>query len=476
MGNPSTACAVSSRRSACRSASARRSSRRASPCCASSGRRERTDHGEYYDYDDVSFYSGTEMGPLMPVQAAPPIWVISNIGWAADAPRRQEADARRLQPRDPLRRRLDDLLPGAASRGAGRAAPAMRKAADELGDDIDRYTVSYQVTMNIGDSAEQASQRVRRLHLQVLPRALARRWTSPTGGPSGTPRDRADWLRFAAAGVDHFICRFGAIDQFGQVERFEKCSAFTGRHRAERHGLTTEEPRPKEERARPSWSSTSASRWRTATSSRSSRRPGQAGRRSSGRWSSSGAACHRDQQRGPDPPGPCRHAVPDGSAEESAPGDGRLGPDDHRDQPRVGQPLRARPRRQGDVANGQHRLDRRGHRAAGRPVAEIEETRGREKAMAGLEGKKQCGSPGGGHGRGGQHRGPALARGDAAEAARANDGPGASLGRGRIRSCRGSDHRHDRRRRRDARDRPARPGGPSRSPGHLEERKHPVGA
>jgi hypothetical protein len=25
---------------------------------------------------------------------------------------------------------------------------------------------------------------------------------------------------FADAGVDHFICRFGAIDQFGQVERF----------------------------------------------------------------------------------------------------------------------------------------------------------------------------------------------------------------------------------------------------------------
>ena len=25
---------------------------------------------------------------------------------------------------------------------------------------------------------------------------------------------------FAEAGVDHFICRFGALDQFGQVERF----------------------------------------------------------------------------------------------------------------------------------------------------------------------------------------------------------------------------------------------------------------
>ena len=27
-------------------------------------------HGRYFDYDDVSFFSGTEMGPLMPVQTA----------------------------------------------------------------------------------------------------------------------------------------------------------------------------------------------------------------------------------------------------------------------------------------------------------------------------------------------------------------------------------------------------------------------
>ena len=27
---------------------------------------------------------------------------------------------------------------------------------------------------------------------------------------------------FAAAGVDHFICRFGSLDQFGQVERFAR--------------------------------------------------------------------------------------------------------------------------------------------------------------------------------------------------------------------------------------------------------------
>jgi alkanesulfonate monooxygenase SsuD/methylene tetrahydromethanopterin reductase-like flavin-dependent oxidoreductase (luciferase family) len=42
-------------------------------------------------------------------------------------------------------------------------------------------------------------------------------------GPVGTPEQITEWLEtFAEAGVDHFICRFGAIDQFGQVGRFAK--------------------------------------------------------------------------------------------------------------------------------------------------------------------------------------------------------------------------------------------------------------
>src|SRR6516165_10467843 len=35
-------------------------------------------HGKYFDYDNVSFYSGTEMSPLAPEQKPPPIWVVSN--------------------------------------------------------------------------------------------------------------------------------------------------------------------------------------------------------------------------------------------------------------------------------------------------------------------------------------------------------------------------------------------------------------
>jgi alkanesulfonate monooxygenase SsuD/methylene tetrahydromethanopterin reductase-like flavin-dependent oxidoreductase (luciferase family) len=42
-------------------------------------------------------------------------------------------------------------------------------------------------------------------------------------GPVGTPDQIIAWFRtFAQAGVDHFICRFGSLDQFGQVERFAR--------------------------------------------------------------------------------------------------------------------------------------------------------------------------------------------------------------------------------------------------------------
>ncbi|HEV8105284.1 MAG TPA: LLM class flavin-dependent oxidoreductase, partial [Gaiellaceae bacterium] len=58
-------------------------------------------HGTYFDYDDVSFYSGTEMAPLMPVQQPPPMWVVSNPRLTGDAPaevmeRRLEAACRRI--------------------------------------------------------------------------------------------------------------------------------------------------------------------------------------------------------------------------------------------------------------------------------------------------------------------------------------------------------------------------------------------
>ena len=44
-----------------------------------------THHGTQYDYQDISFYSGTEMAPLMPIQQPPPFWIVSNPRLVTDA-------------------------------------------------------------------------------------------------------------------------------------------------------------------------------------------------------------------------------------------------------------------------------------------------------------------------------------------------------------------------------------------------------
>ena len=100
---------------------------------------------------------------------------------------------------------------------------ALRKAAADLGEDFGRYTVAYQVTMNIGDSAEQAAHARSATTSPATTPSSAGRWTCPTGDRRAPRRpSRTGSGEFSAAGVRHFICRFGAIDQFGQVERFAR--------------------------------------------------------------------------------------------------------------------------------------------------------------------------------------------------------------------------------------------------------------
>jgi alkanesulfonate monooxygenase SsuD/methylene tetrahydromethanopterin reductase-like flavin-dependent oxidoreductase (luciferase family) len=180
--------------------------------------------GTFLDYDDVGFYSGTEMAPLMPVQQPPPIWVVSNPRLKGDAPpevieRRLEAACRRIVTygdgwmtccRAQHPEELVDQL------------KAIEGWADANGGDFSRLTISYQVTMNIGESAEEARHAFGEYISKYYPE-LSQAMDLSNWGPVGTPDEIAAWIRtFADAGVDHFICRFGAIDQFGQVERFAK--------------------------------------------------------------------------------------------------------------------------------------------------------------------------------------------------------------------------------------------------------------
>lgn len=178
--------------------------------------------GKYYSYDDVAFHSGTEMTPLRPLQTPPPIWVVSNPRLVGDkATDKMRAIMERAC--DRIIRLGDGWMtccraehPEELSEQIG----YLREAAARHGRDFDDYTVAYQVTMNIGDSKEEARQAFEDYISKYYPE-LSRAMDLSNWGPVGTPEEIAAWLReFHSRGVSHFICRFGAIDQFGQVERF----------------------------------------------------------------------------------------------------------------------------------------------------------------------------------------------------------------------------------------------------------------
>jgi alkanesulfonate monooxygenase SsuD/methylene tetrahydromethanopterin reductase-like flavin-dependent oxidoreductase (luciferase family) len=181
-------------------------------------------HGRFLSYDGVSFHSGTEMAPLMPLQTPPPIWVVSNPRLKGDAPP------------DVIARRLESACRRIVEYGDGwmtccraqhpeelvEQLAAIERYADAHGADFSRLVVSYQVTMNIGDSEEEARTAFGDYISKYYPE-LSKAMDLSNWGPVGTPDQIADWIRtFAEAGVHHFICRFGAIDQFAQVERFAK--------------------------------------------------------------------------------------------------------------------------------------------------------------------------------------------------------------------------------------------------------------
>jgi alkanesulfonate monooxygenase SsuD/methylene tetrahydromethanopterin reductase-like flavin-dependent oxidoreductase (luciferase family) len=183
-----------------------------------------TFHGEHFSYDGVTFSSGTELAPLMPVQQPPPVWVVSNPRLVRDVPAPE------------LERRLERVCRRIVEHGDGwmtccraqhpdelvEQIALLERAAAALGRDFDDYVVSYQVTMNIGESQEQAERAFDEYIAKYYPE-LSRAMDLSNWGPVGTPDAVADWIRtFAEAGVDHFICRFGAIDQFAQVERFAR--------------------------------------------------------------------------------------------------------------------------------------------------------------------------------------------------------------------------------------------------------------
>ena len=178
--------------------------------------------GHYYTFDDVAFFSGTEMTPLAPLQKPQPIWVVSNIRLTGDL--RPEVAKRRLESACTRVIRYGDgwmtCCRAEHPEEVQEQVAQLRKTADNLGEDFSRYAVSYQVTMNIGESEDQARAAFGQYISSYYPE-LSKSVDLSNWGPVGTPDTIVDWFRrFHAAGVDYFICRFGDLDQFSQVERF----------------------------------------------------------------------------------------------------------------------------------------------------------------------------------------------------------------------------------------------------------------
>ncbi|CAN5520654.1 LLM class flavin-dependent oxidoreductase [soil metagenome] len=180
---------------------------------------------EFFKYDDISFYSGTEMGPLMPVQTPPPIWVVSNPRLTVG--NKQEDKTEKVISR--AARRIakygDGWMTCCRARHPEEFAAQLAQIDDaiaETGRDRSEYVMSYQVTMNIADTREEAHAGINSYISQYYPE-LSKAMDLLEWGPIGTPADIIEWIQtFADVGVDYFICRFGSLDQFGQVERFAK--------------------------------------------------------------------------------------------------------------------------------------------------------------------------------------------------------------------------------------------------------------
>lgn len=181
-------------------------------------------HGNHCDYRGVAFDSGTEMGPLTPVQKPPPVWIVSTprlIDESHDERMRQtiQRDCRRIiEHGDGLMTCCRAQHPEELSE----QVQYLEQAAQEQGRDVADYEITYQVTMNIAESTNEArrtfDEYISKYYPEISATVDLANW-----GPIGDAEYIISWIReFADRGVTHFICRFAGVDQFAQVEQFAK--------------------------------------------------------------------------------------------------------------------------------------------------------------------------------------------------------------------------------------------------------------
>ena len=182
--------------------------------------------GKHFHYDDIAFHSGTEPAPILPIQQPPPMWVVSNprmIHGLEEPTLKRNIDraSRRIA------RYGDGWLTCCRAKHSDELVEqlsAIRHARDAEGKSMDDFSVAYQVTMNVADSEDAARAGLDEYIAAYYPEMTkAGTVDLDQWGPVGTPDRIAQWIEeFAAAGVTHFVCRFGALDQPQQVDRFAR--------------------------------------------------------------------------------------------------------------------------------------------------------------------------------------------------------------------------------------------------------------
>jgi alkanesulfonate monooxygenase SsuD/methylene tetrahydromethanopterin reductase-like flavin-dependent oxidoreductase (luciferase family) len=179
--------------------------------------------GRHLGYEDVAFSSGTEVRPLRPLQAPPPIWIVSNphLGRAdPEAARRAvERAARRIA-------RLGDgwmtCCRAAHPEEVEEQLAALRGASVEIGRNPDEIAVAYQTNVVLAESPDEAEASFARFISAYYP-TFGSNVDLADWGPIGTAEQVAAWIRrFADAGVTHLLIRFASMDPTEDLRRFAR--------------------------------------------------------------------------------------------------------------------------------------------------------------------------------------------------------------------------------------------------------------
>lgn len=168
--------------------------------------------GRHLTLEDVAFYTGTEPEPLLPVRRPPPIFIVANPSIGASAERHSSRAAQRVA----------DLGDGWMTCCRAQHPEEVESFLAELSAlrSLDGFEVVYQVTMTLAQASDDARIEQRR-YIDAYYPEFREAVQLGDWGPAGTPAEAVAWIRrFAQAGVSTFICRFGSLDQAGQLELF----------------------------------------------------------------------------------------------------------------------------------------------------------------------------------------------------------------------------------------------------------------